>query len=156
MIGARVDKEKLAGWVPHGNRRDDRTALSTEDDKSIFPLDNYELIYGDWERKIIWDWENMDYLPKPRDFKVNPNDEKLILHIPDDPEPRVELKAKETKVSFESLAKTKVWTRDPRTKTEDPEILKLSDRTRAHKIEGPALECQILKICSPARKILRP
>ena len=100
MIGARVDKEKLAGWVPHGNRRDDRTALSTDDDKSIFPLDNYELIYGDWERKIIWDWENMDYLPKPRDFKVNPNDEKLILHIPDDPEPRVELKAKETKVGF--------------------------------------------------------
>ena len=29
--------------------------------------------------------------------KVNPNDEKLILHLPDDPEPRVELKAKETK-----------------------------------------------------------
>ena len=39
----------------------------------------------------------MEYLPKPRDFKVNPNDEKLILHLPDDPEPRVELKAKETK-----------------------------------------------------------
>ena len=29
--------------------------------KSIFPIDNYELIYGDWERKIIWDSQNMDY-----------------------------------------------------------------------------------------------
>ena len=36
----------------------------------------------------------MDFLPKPRDFKVNPNDDKLILNLPDDPEPRVELKAK--------------------------------------------------------------
>ena len=106
--GVRVDKEKLAGWVPNGSRREDRTIeIDEEKKKSIFPIDNYELIYGDWERKIIWDSQNMDYLPKPRDFKVNPNDDKLILNLPDDPEPRVELKAKETKNKRQIFQKSK-------------------------------------------------
>ena len=34
-----------------------------------------------------------------RDFKVNPNDDKL--NLPDDPEPRVELKAKGTKLKIQ-------------------------------------------------------
>ena len=49
----------------------------------------------------------MDYLPRPRDFKVNPNDDKLILNLPDDPEPRVELKAKETKNKRQIFQKSK-------------------------------------------------
>ena len=106
--GSRVDKEKLAGWVPKGcNRRDDKNPEMVGNN-SIFPLDNYELIYGEWEKQIIWDSENMDYLPKPKDFRVNPNDEKLILQIPDDPEPRVEHKVKDgTKNKREMFKRSK-------------------------------------------------
>ena len=92
--GARVDKEKLAGWVPKKSHRGDDGNTDIVGNNSIFPIDNYELIYGEWEKQIIWDCENMDYLPKPKDFRVNPNDEKLILEIPEDPEPRMELKGK--------------------------------------------------------------
>ena len=80
--------------MPKKSHRGDDGNTDIVGNNSIFPIDNYELIYGDWEKQIIWDCENMDYLPKPKDFRVNPNDEKLILEIPEDPEPRMELKGK--------------------------------------------------------------
>lgn len=52
---------------------------------SIFPIENYELIYGDWENDIIWDDQNMDFIPQPKVFALNPNDENIILSIPDEP-----------------------------------------------------------------------
>ena len=96
-------------FLVNSNEEKDGASFQVDEvkQKSIFPIDNYELIYGDWERKIIWDSQNMDYLPRPRDFKVNPNDDKLILNLPDDPEPRVELKAKETKNKRQIFQKSK-------------------------------------------------
>ncbi|CAK8683677.1 unnamed protein product [Clavelina lepadiformis] len=107
----RVDRAAQAGWVPTSTQR---TALphgapgtrgpvtiavekptgilkennTDKDDKtvsSIFPIDNYELIYGNWEKDIIWDDQNMDHIPKPTVFRFDPNDENLILNIPDEP-----------------------------------------------------------------------
>ncbi|CAB3979442.1 transcription initiation factor TFIID subunit 1 isoform X2 [Paramuricea clavata] len=51
---------------------------------SIFPVDNQELIYGRWEDKIIWDSEAMPNIPEPEIMELDPNDENLILGIPED------------------------------------------------------------------------
>ena len=51
---------------------------------SIFPIENKELIYGRWEDKIIWDTNAVESIPSPQEFKLDPNDENLILSIPED------------------------------------------------------------------------
>ena len=52
---------------------------------SIFPIDNYDLIYGNWEKDIIWDDQNMDHIPSPTIFRFDPNDENIILSLPEEP-----------------------------------------------------------------------
>ncbi|XP_016841601.1 transcription initiation factor TFIID subunit 1 [Nasonia vitripennis] len=54
---------------------------------SIFPVENEELVYGLWEEEIIWDSENMKRIPKPKILTLDPNDENIILGIPDDIDP---------------------------------------------------------------------
>ena len=54
---------------------------------SIFPVENEELVYGVWEDEIIWDPENMKKIPKPKILTLDPNDENIILGIPDDVNP---------------------------------------------------------------------
>lgn len=54
---------------------------------SIFPVENEELVYGTWEDEVIWDAENMDLVPKPKILTLDPNDENIILGIPDDVDP---------------------------------------------------------------------
>ncbi|XP_014237505.1 transcription initiation factor TFIID subunit 1 [Trichogramma pretiosum] len=54
---------------------------------SIFPVENEELVYGSWEDEIIWDAENMKKIPKPKILTLDPNDENIILGIPDDIDP---------------------------------------------------------------------
>ncbi|XP_066926449.1 transcription initiation factor TFIID subunit 1-like isoform X2 [Clytia hemisphaerica] len=51
---------------------------------SIFPIENKELIYGRWEDKIIWDTDAVDSIPSPQEFRLDPNDENLILSVPED------------------------------------------------------------------------
>lgn len=51
---------------------------------SLFPIENHELIYGKWEDKIIWDSESVNQMPTPEIFKLDPNDENLILNLPED------------------------------------------------------------------------
>ena len=110
--GSRIDKERLAGWIPKEKSRE-QDQLQVVGNQSIFPIDNYDLIYGNWEKEIIWDSQNMEYLPVPKDFKVNPNDDKLILQIPEDPEPRAEFKVKEGgKNKRELFKRTKEVLRD--------------------------------------------
>jgi hypothetical protein len=53
---------------------------------SIFPNENYEFIYGDWEKKIILDPKNIDTsLLNPPEFLIDPNDDNLLLGVPEDP-----------------------------------------------------------------------
>lgn len=54
---------------------------------SIFPVENEELIYGKWEDEVIWDAECMSKIPKPKMLSLDPNDENIILGIPDDIDP---------------------------------------------------------------------
>ncbi|XP_070554018.1 transcription initiation factor TFIID subunit 1-like [Ptychodera flava] len=65
---------------------------------SMFPVENEELVYGKWEDKVIWDAENMETIPPPLIMELDPNDENLVLGIPDDPDPNQETaQAKEKK-----------------------------------------------------------
>nr|XP_018902266.1 PREDICTED: transcription initiation factor TFIID subunit 1-like [Bemisia tabaci] len=54
---------------------------------SIFPVENEELIYGLWEDEIIWDAEAMSSIPKPKILTLDPNDENIILGVPNDVDP---------------------------------------------------------------------
>lgn len=55
---------------------------------SIFPVENEELVYNRWEDDVIWDAEApMDRIPKPKVLTLDPNDENIILGIPDDVDP---------------------------------------------------------------------
>ncbi|XP_035205757.1 transcription initiation factor TFIID subunit 1-like isoform X1 [Stegodyphus dumicola] len=54
---------------------------------SIFPVENEELVYGHWEDDVIWDSEAMEKIPEPKVLTLDPNDENIILSIPDDPDP---------------------------------------------------------------------
>ncbi|EFN79615.1 transcription initiation factor TFIID subunit 1 [Harpegnathos saltator] len=54
---------------------------------SIFPVENEELVYGLWEEEVIWDPENMKKFPKPKILTLDPNDENIVLGIPDDIDP---------------------------------------------------------------------
>ncbi|GAB0087540.1 Transcription initiation factor TFIID subunit [Sergentomyia squamirostris] len=54
---------------------------------SIFPVENEELVYSKWEDEVIWDAEEMDKVLKPKVLTLDPNDENIILGIPDDIDP---------------------------------------------------------------------
>merc|ERR1719354_807772 len=104
-------KANAAGWVPSSMNR---TAVSfsqqrpgvkqelqmklatmgkklpTQDDDtwySIFPVENEELVYGRWEDEVIWDSESMPKKLKPNIVSLDPNDENIIIAIPDDIDP---------------------------------------------------------------------
>ncbi len=54
---------------------------------SIFPVENEELAYGRWEDEVIWDAEDMPKKLKPKMVSLDPNDDNIILGIPDDIDP---------------------------------------------------------------------
>ncbi|XP_044017521.1 transcription initiation factor TFIID subunit 1-like isoform X2 [Aphidius gifuensis] len=54
---------------------------------SIFPVENEELVYGLWEDEVIWDPMNMKKIPKPKILTLDPNDENIVLGIPEDIDP---------------------------------------------------------------------
>ncbi|GFS23995.1 transcription initiation factor TFIID subunit 1 [Elysia marginata] len=121
---------EFAGWVPSTNNRTfaqsrsqtgvlqrSKSMLSKNDIDpkrdgewySIFPIENEALIYKDWEDDIIWDAEEMDHIPSPKVLTLDPNDENIILEIPDDVDPnQQEDQTPETKKEKESLRKSKI------------------------------------------------
>ncbi|KYN01312.1 Transcription initiation factor TFIID subunit 1 [Cyphomyrmex costatus] len=89
-------KNNAAGWVPSsGNRtaqafsKGNQQPQREEDDTwySIFPVENEELVYGLWEEEVIWDPEQMKKFLKPKILTLDPNDENIVLGIPDDIDP---------------------------------------------------------------------
>ncbi|KAK7925576.1 hypothetical protein WMY93_007886 [Mugilogobius chulae] len=118
-----------------GSKRDKNSQdnqASHEDDNpwySIFPIDNEELVYGRWEDNIIWDDQEMDYFLAPPVLTLDPNDENIILEIPDEKEeitshsPSKENK-KETalKKSRILLGKTGVIKDEPQQNMSQPEV----------------------------------
>uniref|UniRef100_A0A673BPT4 Transcription initiation factor TFIID subunit n=1 Tax=Sphaeramia orbicularis TaxID=375764 RepID=A0A673BPT4_9TELE len=108
------------------------SSASQEEDSpwfSIFPIDNEELVYGRWEDNIIWDDQEMDHMLTPPVLTLDPNDENIILEIPDEKEettshsPSKENK-KETaiKKSRILLGKTGVIKDEPQQNMSQPEI----------------------------------
>ncbi|RZC33764.1 transcription initiation factor TFIID subunit 1, partial [Asbolus verrucosus] len=65
---------------------------------SIFPVENEDLVYGKWEDDVIWDAENMKNIPKPSILTLDPNDENIILGIPDDIDPSKQVAGQATPV----------------------------------------------------------
>ncbi|XP_037389391.1 transcription initiation factor TFIID subunit 1 isoform X1 [Pygocentrus nattereri] len=118
-----------------GSKRDKHShdhLICHEDDNpwySIFPIDNEELVYGRWEDNIIWDDQNMNYLLSPPVLTLNPNDENIILEIPDEKEERTShspskenKKESALKKSRILLGKTGVIKEEPQQNMSQPEV----------------------------------
>uniref|UniRef100_A0A670YJX0 Transcription initiation factor TFIID subunit n=1 Tax=Pseudonaja textilis TaxID=8673 RepID=A0A670YJX0_PSETE len=96
---------------------------------SIFPIDNEELVYGRWEDNIIWDDNAMDRILMPPVLTLDPNDENIILEIPDEKEemtlnsPSKENKKESSlKKSRILLGKTGVIKEEPQQNMSQPEV----------------------------------
>ncbi|XP_069701181.1 transcription initiation factor TFIID subunit 1 isoform X2 [Periplaneta americana] len=96
----RLASSQLAGPSTSGNKQNKAAQMvlnpkhpqrmedNTDDTwYSIFPVENEELVYGAWEDDVIWDSENMASIPKPKILTLDPNDENIVLGIPDDIDP---------------------------------------------------------------------
>ncbi|XP_055958756.1 transcription initiation factor TFIID subunit 1 isoform X2 [Patella vulgata] len=90
---------------------------------SIFPIENEDLVYGNWEDNIIWDPENMDRIQSPPVLTLDPNDENIILSIPEDRDPNQPdepaKKEKELKKSKILLGKAGIIKEEDEDKDED-------------------------------------
>uniref|UniRef100_A0A672QCH6 Transcription initiation factor TFIID subunit 1-like n=1 Tax=Sinocyclocheilus grahami TaxID=75366 RepID=A0A672QCH6_SINGR len=134
--GTKTQRASLAGWLPTSMTRNANAynvqQVAHEDDIpwfSIFPIDNEELVYGRWEDNIIWDDQSMDHLPSPPILTLDPNDENIILEIPDEKEERAShspskenKKESALKKSRILLGKTGVIKDEPQQNMSQPEI----------------------------------
>ncbi|ELW48654.1 Transcription initiation factor TFIID subunit 1-like protein [Tupaia chinensis] len=137
--GTKPQRASLAGWLPSSMTRNAMAynvqqgfAATLDDDKpwySIFPIDNEDLVYGRWEDNIIWDAQAMPRLLEPPVLRFDPNDENLILEIPDEKEeatsnsPSKENKKESSlKKSRILLGKTGVIKEEPQQNMSQPEV----------------------------------
>uniref|UniRef100_T1J1P4 Transcription initiation factor TFIID subunit 1 n=1 Tax=Strigamia maritima TaxID=126957 RepID=T1J1P4_STRMM len=75
---------------------------------SIFPVENEELVYGTWEEDVIWDAEAMDKIPEPKILTLDPNDENVVLGIPDDPDPNAQSTDQPNKDKKDPIRKSRI------------------------------------------------
>ncbi|OBS83717.1 hypothetical protein A6R68_22320, partial [Neotoma lepida] len=137
--GTKPQRASLAGWLPSSMTRNAMAynvqqgfAATLDDDKpwySIFPIDNEDLVYGRWEDNIIWDAQAMPQILEPPVLTLDPNDENLILEIPDEKEeatsnsPSKENKKESSlKKSRILLGKTGVIKEEPQQNMSQPEV----------------------------------
>uniref|UniRef100_A0A8C3PUJ4 Transcription initiation factor TFIID subunit n=1 Tax=Chrysolophus pictus TaxID=9089 RepID=A0A8C3PUJ4_CHRPC len=150
--GTKTQRASLAGWLPSSMTRNataynaqqgkvepqwlftqsTHSSISLDEDKpwySIFPIDNEELVYGRWEDNIIWDDQAMETYLDPPVLTLDPNDENIILEIPDEKEemtlnsPSKENKKESSlKKSRILLGKTGVIKEEPQQNMSQPEV----------------------------------
>lgn len=86
----------IATKKPEKNKSEAGQGAEDKDETwySIFPVENEELTYGIWEENVIWDAENCDKIPEPKILTLDPNDENIVLGIPEDIDPNA-IKPKE-------------------------------------------------------------
>ena len=77
------------------------TPTDEEPRQSMFPVDNYELVYGRWEDRIIWDTEAMTSIPSPTLPRIDPNDSNFIIGVPEEPAPAINTEKDTRKVHIE-------------------------------------------------------
>ncbi|XP_067125089.1 transcription initiation factor TFIID subunit 1-like [Centruroides vittatus] len=51
---------------------------------SNLPVENQDLISGEWEKDVIWNCDEMSILPEPNILTLDLNDENIIMEMPDD------------------------------------------------------------------------
>uniref|UniRef100_A0AAF5PPD9 Bromodomain containing protein n=1 Tax=Wuchereria bancrofti TaxID=6293 RepID=A0AAF5PPD9_WUCBA len=51
---------------------------------SLFPMENYDLLYTKWEDDVIWDSENMDHIPEPKLLTLDYSDDPKLFGMPED------------------------------------------------------------------------
>ncbi|XP_026540133.1 transcription initiation factor TFIID subunit 1 isoform X1 [Notechis scutatus] len=129
-----VQKPSVAGVLSmaKGKEKQLPEQQGLDEDKpwfSIFPIDNEELVYGRWEDNIIWDDNAMDRILMPPVLTLDPNDENIILEIPDEKEemtlnsPSKENKKESSlKKSRILLGKTGVIKEEPQQNMSQPEV----------------------------------
>ncbi|XP_031550015.1 transcription initiation factor TFIID subunit 1-like isoform X2 [Actinia tenebrosa] len=88
---------------------------------SIFPVENDSLVNSNWEDKIIWDAEAMPSLPSPSVMQLDPNDENIILGIPEDCDPE-EKRAEASSTPKKEAKKSKLLLGKNNNKNEEDEI----------------------------------
>ncbi|KFP06930.1 Transcription initiation factor TFIID subunit 1 [Calypte anna] len=134
--GTKTQRASLAGWLPSSMTRNatayNAQQVAVDEDKpwySIFPIDNEELVYGRWEDNIIWDDQAMETYLDPPILTLDPNDENIILEIPDEKEemtlnsPSKENKKESSlKKSRILLGKTGVIKEEPQQNMSQPEV----------------------------------
>uniref|UniRef100_A0A8C0IQ66 Transcription initiation factor TFIID subunit 1 n=1 Tax=Chelonoidis abingdonii TaxID=106734 RepID=A0A8C0IQ66_CHEAB len=134
--GTKTQRASLAGWLPSSMTRNatayNAQQAALDEDKpwfSIFPIDNEELVYGRWEDNIIWDDQAMEMFLDPPVLTLDPNDENIILEIPDEKEemtlnsPSKENKKESSlKKSRILLGKTGVIKEEPQQNMSQPEV----------------------------------
>lgn len=54
---------------------------------SLFPIDNYDLIYRRWEDDVIYEDNSVVKMPQPILPQIDPNDPNFIIGIPVEPPP---------------------------------------------------------------------
>lgn len=75
------------------NQRNSSSKIESQDQNkdntwfSLLPVENEELVYAKWEDSIIWDPEIQKAVTEPKILTLDPNDENIILGIPDDVDP---------------------------------------------------------------------
>ncbi|XP_061209317.1 transcription initiation factor TFIID subunit 1 isoform X7 [Neopsephotus bourkii] len=130
-----IQKPNVAGLLGIAKGKEKQTPeqqVSVDEDKtwySIFPIDNEELVYGRWEDNIIWDDQAMETYLDPPVLTLDPNDENIILEIPDEKEemtsssPSKESKKESSlKKSRILLGKTGVIKEEPQQNMSQPEV----------------------------------
>ncbi|XP_042680736.1 transcription initiation factor TFIID subunit 1 isoform X2 [Centrocercus urophasianus] len=130
-----AQKPGVAGVLGMAKGKEKQTPeqqVSLDEDKpwySIFPIDNEELVYGRWEDNIIWDDQAMETYLDPPVLTLDPNDENIILEIPDEKEemtlnsPSKENKKESSlKKSRILLGKTGVIKEEPQQNMSQPEV----------------------------------
>ena len=74
-------------------------ATPTSSTHSMFPIENYELVYSRWEDNVIWDSEAVTRIPPPSLPMIDPNDPNFVLGLPDEPSPPPSTEKESKKVS---------------------------------------------------------
>ncbi|KAK7495279.1 hypothetical protein BaRGS_00013461, partial [Batillaria attramentaria] len=138
VLQAHKTRAEFAGWVPSTNSRTaaqflQQTRMSHSgglqrsgpnftkmfsrqeggdgkdvDWYSIFPIENESLVYKRWEDDIIWDAENMDFIPSPPVMSLDPNDENIILEIPKDVDPTAQQAEPTSKKEKQEIRKSRI------------------------------------------------
>ena len=67
------------------NKPSDSSTAGHAKTQSIFPVENFDLIYKRWEDDIIYDSDAVECLPQPSLPLIDPNDPNFILGVPEEP-----------------------------------------------------------------------